>query len=82
MDALREKLRDFYQKQFESALSIRKTATNYLLIEKHNGKKRMLAKFSAENLGNNDAHLLAHSSCSKLIEARTNAEMDKLSPSS
>ena len=77
MDAMKEKLREFYEKQYEASLSIRKTATNYLLIEKLNGKKTILARFSIVGLGD-QAESMAATARHCLCYKRAMAEMEKL----
>jgi hypothetical protein len=79
MDVLREKLREFYQKQYAEQLSVRKTASNYLLVEKKGGKKAILAKFSIAGLGEHAWDMADHAK-STLANEMAEEEMKKLVP--
>lgn len=74
-DPVREKLREFYQKAHAESLSVRKTATNYLLVEKKEGKGKALAKFSIAGLGEGVALVLANDARDKAIRLKADYEM-------
>lgn len=77
MDAMRDKLKEFYQKQFSEMLSVRKTASNMLLIERSEGKKTILAKFSLA-MGEVYATMLASAAKDGLACAKADVEMAKI----
>lgn len=75
MDVLKEKLREFYQKQYAESLLVRKTASNYLLVEKRDGKKSILARFNIAGLGEGVALVLAHDARGKASMLKADHEM-------
>lgn len=75
MDVLKEKLREFYQKQYAESLLVRKTASNYLLVEKRDGKKSILARFNIAGLGEGVALILAHDARGKAAKLKADHEM-------
>lgn len=77
METIREKLREFYQKQHLESLSVRKTASNVLLVEKRDGKKAILVRFSLA-LGDPCAKLLAEDARCRLAYARSCEDMAKI----
>ncbi len=79
-DAMREKLREFYQKQYEQSLSVRKTSGNVLLYEKRQEAKLIVARFDIDHLGEQMATNLACLCSSRLATEWADLEMTKLSP--